>query len=57
MSDFTVDTSGLGGEVASQIADTGTDTSNLGPVTEQQSETINPAWNELLGVQIGRAHV
>jgi len=48
MSDFTVDTSGLGGEVASQITDTGTDVSP-GPVTEQ-SETINPAWNELLGI-------
>jgi len=48
MSDFTVDTSGLGSEVASQITDAGTD--NPGPVTEQVSETINPAWNELLGV-------
>jgi len=50
MSDFTVDTSGLGGEVASQVTDIGTDASNPGPVTEQQSETINPAWGELLGV-------
>lgn len=41
------DASDLGGEVASQAVNTGTDSSNSGPV---ETESINPAWNDLLGV-------
>lgn len=45
MLDAEVGTSNLGEEANSQVVDTGTDSSNSGPV-----ETINPAWNDLLGV-------